>query len=584
MYYSDEFIEEIRERNDIVDVISGYVKLQKKGSTYFGLCPFHHEKSPSFSVTPSKQMYYCFGCGEGGNVISFIMKYENYSFTEAVEYLADRAGISLPEVHYSKEEKQKKDLKNSLLEINKEAAKYFVYALKDESGQVALDYFKRRELTDETIRKFGLGYCSKQSKELYAYLKDKGFEDELLKKSGLFTYSEKGVFCKFFNRVMYPIMDINNRVIGFGGRVMGEGEPKYLNSPETELFDKSRNLYGMNYARSSKASYMLLCEGYMDVIALQQAGFVNAVASLGTAFTSQQASLIKRYVNEVYITYDSDGAGRKAALRAIPILRQVDIKVKVVNMKPYKDPDEFIKALGREEYEKRIKDARNGFLFTIDCMAAEKDFSDIDAQSEFQKMVVDKLLEIENDLERNVYIEAVSKEYRIPTDLLKRAVGNKAMVIEGKTVTMQPKPLPKRNEKRDDGVVQSQKILITRLVENPEIFEKISGIITADDFIDPVYHQVVELLFEQLRKGSLNPAMIINHFQSEEEHKEVASLFNRPLREDMTPAELEKAINEIVIKVKQNSLDYMKSKAETIEDKQNILLEIKKLKTIQIRL
>jgi len=429
-----------------------------------------------------------------------------------------------------------------------------------------------------------LGYCPKQSNELYAYLKSKGFEDDVLKESGIFTYSERGVFCKFFNRAMFPIMDINNRVIGFGGRVMGEGEPKYLNSPETILFDKSRNLYGMNYARTSKKPYMLLCEGYMDVIALQQAGFVNAVASLGTAFTGRQSTLIKRYVDEVYITYDSDGAGRKAALRAIPILRQADLKVKVVNLKPYKDPDEFIKALDNEEYEKRIENARNGFLFMVDSMATERNLSDPDDKSRFCNDVVDRLLEIENDLERNVYMETVSSEYKIPMDLLKKAIGNKSLEVEGKTVPVKPQPTVRKSEQKEDRTKQAQKILITWLVENPSLYGKISGIISREDFIDDLCRQVVELLFEQFEKGTLNPAMIINHFESEDEHKEVASLFNRSLRDDITTPEVERAITETVRTVKQNSLEYKRTNAKTIEERQDILMEMAKLKRFQLHL
>ncbi|MBQ5660970.1 MAG: DNA primase, partial [Lachnospiraceae bacterium] len=282
MYYPDDVIEEVRTRNDIVDVISQYVNLKKKGANYFGLCPFHNEKSPSFSVSPGKQMYYCFGCGAGGNVITFVMEYENYSFVEAVKMLADRVGITLPEVEYTKEAKAAADLKNTLLEINRLAANYFYYQLKQPHGKIGYDYLKRRQLTDETIKRFGLGFANKTSNDLYQYMRSKGYSDAILKETGLFFIEERGAHDKFWNRVMFPILDVNNRVIGFGGRVMGEGEPKYLNSPETKLFDKSRNLYGLNYARTSRAKYMLICEGYMDVIALHQAGFTNAVASLGT--------------------------------------------------------------------------------------------------------------------------------------------------------------------------------------------------------------------------------------------------------------------------------------------------------------
>ena len=334
MYYPDDVIEEVRTRNDIVDVISQYVNLKKKGANYFGLCPFHNEKSPSFSVSPGKQMYYCFGCGAGGNVITFVMEYENYSFVEAVKMLADRVGITLPEVEYTKEAKAAADLKNTLLEINRLAANYFYYQLKQPHGKIGYDYLKRRQLTDETIKRFGLGFANKTSNDLYQYMRSKGYSDAILKETGLFFIEERGAHDKFWNRVMFPILDVNNRVIGFGGRVMGEGEPKYLNSPETKLFDKSRNLYGLNYARTSRAKYMLICEGYMDVIALHQAGFTNAVASLGTAFTSQHAVLLKRYTDQVVLTYDSDGAGVRAALRAIPILKEVGMSVKVLDMKP----------------------------------------------------------------------------------------------------------------------------------------------------------------------------------------------------------------------------------------------------------
>ncbi len=291
-------------------------------------------------------MYYCFGCGAGGNVFTFLMEYENFSFVEAVKFLADRAGIELPEMEYSKEAKEKADLKSTILEMNKLAAKYFYVQLKSERGSQAYSYLKNRELSDETITAFGLGFSNKYSDDLYKYLREKGYSEDLIRQAGLINTDERqGVYDKFWNRVMFPIMDVNNRVIGFGGRVMGDGKPKYLNSPETVVFDKSRNLYGLNRARTSRKPYFLLCEGYMDVIALHQAGFTNAVASLGTALTVGHASLIKRYVKEVYLTYDSDDAGTRAALRAVPILREAGISAKVVRMDPYKDPMNSLRTL-----------------------------------------------------------------------------------------------------------------------------------------------------------------------------------------------------------------------------------------------
>ena len=275
MRYSDDIIEEVRMKNDIVDVISQYVRLTRRGSSYFGLCPFHNEKTPSFSVTPSKQMYYCFGCGAGGNVYNFVMQYENYSFGEALSHLAERAGVELPKIEYSKEARAKAEKRATLLEINKKAAQYFYYQLRREGGKNAHDYLTGRGLSEETIRKFGLGYSDKYSDDLYKYLKSQNYSDELLRESGLFNVDERqGMYDKFWNRVIFPIMDVNNRVIGFGGRVMGDGKPKYLNSPETRIFDKSRNLYGLNIARTTRKNYLILCEGYMDVISMHQAAAI----------------------------------------------------------------------------------------------------------------------------------------------------------------------------------------------------------------------------------------------------------------------------------------------------------------------
>ena len=555
MYFSEELIEEIRQRNDIVDVISGYVKLQKKGSSYFGLCPFHNEKSPSFSVSRQKQMYYCFGCGAGGNVITFIMEYENYTFAEAVRLLAERAGVDIPEVEYSKEAKEKADLKVTLLEINKLAAKYFYAQLKTEHAKHAHTYLTRRGLSEDTITAFGLGYSNKYSDDLYKYLKTKGYSDELLVKAGLISASEKGVYDKFWNRVMFPIMDANNRVIGFGGRVMGDGEPKYLNSPETEVFDKSRNLYGLNRARTSRKSYFLICEGYMDVIALHQAGFNNAVASLGTAFTPGHAALIKRYVNEVYLTFDSDGAGTKAALRALPILKEAGITAKIIRMDPYKDPDEFIKNLGAEAFEERINKARNGFLFSLEVLERDYDMTSPEGKTSFFNEAAKRLTEFEEEIERNNYIEAVAEKYHISIDSLRRLVAKTAIKVGQATPATKPKQTTAKDRGKEDGNLQSQKILLTWLIENEQIFNQIKKYISPQDFTKELYQTVAELLYEQYEEGNLIPAKVMNHFTDEEEHREVASLFNTRIQKLETKAEQEKALKETIIRVKSHSVD-----------------------------
>ena len=554
MFYSDDIIEEVRMKNDIVDVISGYVRLQKKGSSYFGLCPFHNEKSPSFSVSPGKHMYYCFGCGAGGNVFTFIMEYENFTFIEAVKYLAERAGVKLPEGEYSKEQRAAADLKTVLLEVNKKAASYYYYQLKQESGRQAYEYLKNRELSDETIKSFGLGYSSKYSDSLYRYLKGKGYSDAILKESGLFSADERyGMHDKFWNRVMFPIMDVNNRVIGFGGRVMGDAKPKYLNSPETKIFDKSRNLYGLNIARKSRKNYLIVCEGYMDVISMHQAGFTNAVASLGTALTSGHASLMSRYTKEVLLTYDSDEAGQKAALRGIPILREAGIKPRVVNLAPYKDPDEFIKAEGQEAFEKRLSEAMNYFLFEVQVMERQYNLADPEDKTEFYRAIAKKLLEFPEELERNNYMESISRKYQIRYEDLRRMVNN--LALSGTGISAKPKAPAKerKREKKEDGRDASQKLMLTWLTSYPKMFDTIEGYIGPDDFTTPLFHQVAELLFEQHEQGEVNPAKLLNRFTDSEEQKEVTSLFHATLHLE-NDQERRRALRETVCRMKRDSI------------------------------
>ena len=593
--YSEELIEEVRSRNDIVDIIGQYVHLQKKGSTYFGLCPFHNEKTGSFSVSPAKQMYYCFGCGAGGNVFTFLMQYENFSFPEAMQTLADRVGIDLPKQEMTDAQKREADKRTRLLEINKEAAKYFYTLLRNPRGKKAYEYFKGRQLSDETMQKFGLGYSDQYSDDLYRFLKQKGYDDNILKESGLITIDEvRGGHDKFWNRAMFPIMDVHNRVIGFGGRVMGDGDPKYLNSPETKIFDKSRNLYGLNIARSTKRNQFLLCEGYMDVIALHQAGFDNAVASLGTAFTSGHASLLKRYTKEVCLAFDGDGAGIKAALRAIPILKDVGITAKVINLKKdelgCKDPDEFIKKYGAEGYQKRIDEAENSFMFEIRILQQQYDMNDPESKTNFFKAIAEKLLGFSEELERNNYIQAVASQYFISADDLRKMVNNLAL----KGGNVKPKPKLKtginENKKKEDGMKQSQKLLLTWLVENTNLFPKISNIIDPEDFTESIYNKTATMLFEQFKSGeNINPAKIISSFSEEEEQREVAEIFNQRIHEVESKNDKEKAVKETVLRVKQNAIEYRSKNTDptdlnglmkVIEDKK----ALEKLENIHITL
>ena len=559
-FYPDELVEEVRAANDIVDVISGYVRLKKRGNSYFGLCPFHNEKTGSFSVSSDKQMYHCFGCGKGGTVYNFLMEYENYTFPEAVQALADRAGIRLPEPEQTEQAKREADYRSRLLEVNREAAKFYYLLLRNESGAHALQYFRKRGLSDETMKKFGLGYSDKYGNTLYRYLKKKGYEDKVLADSGLVAIDQKrGAHDRFWNRAMFPIMNVHNKVIGFGGRVMGDGEPKYLNSPETQIFDKSRNLYGLHLARQSKSPFMLLCEGYMDVIALHQAGFSQAVASLGTSFTSGHASLLKRYTNEAYLTFDSDGAGIKAALRAIPILKEAGIRAKVVNMKPYKDPDEFIKALGADAYQQRILEAENSFMFEIRILEQNYNMDDPESKTAFHREIARKLLEFPEVLERNNYIEAITKKYPIGFENLRRMVESVSMQSG---MPQKPPPLKsgihQKGKPVQDGRKKSQKLLLTWLAEEPAIFSLIQPFLAPDDFTDEICRRTARELFQQLADEKLNLAQIPNHFEDVEEQQEVVAAFHETIQEVQTKAEKEKALKETVIRIKEDSIRRLK--------------------------
>lgn len=562
MFYPDELVEEIRSRSDIVSIISSYIRLQKKGSNHMGLCPFHNEKTPSFSVSASKQMYHCFGCGAGGNVFTFIMEYENYTFVEALRYLAEKAGVALPEQEYSAEAKKQADFKGRLLEVNKEAAKYFYFQLKSPRGQAAHEYLINRGLSEDTIKQFGLGYANKYSDDLYKYLKGLEYDDDFLRQSGLVSFDEKrGGFDKFWDRVMFPIMDVNHRVIGFGGRIMGKAGnevPKYLNSPETKIFEKSRNLYGLNFARKSRVTYFLVCEGYMDVIALHQAGFTNAVASLGTAFTVFHANLLKRYTNEVVLTFDSDEAGTQAALRAIPLLKDAGLAIRVINMKPYKDPDEFIRALGDDEYSKRVSEAKNSFFFEIDILQKDYDLNDPEQKTRFFHETAKKLLGFPEELERNFYIDAVAKNYQISEDLLKKLV-NKfgSQMITGTGEIKEYKNDAGRNKKSpEDGILRSQKLLLTWLAEDNSLFGKIKDLLGPEDFTEGICGEVARLVFNQYDKEQkVIPAQIINCFESKEEQSEAAALFSDGIQGEMNDAEWQKALTDTVYRLKVNSLD-----------------------------
>ncbi|MCI6552364.1 MAG: DNA primase [Lachnospiraceae bacterium] len=570
MYYPEEVVEEVRMKNDIVDVISGYVHLQKKGANHFGLCPFHNEKSPSFSVSGSKQMFHCFGCGTGGNVFTFLMEYENCSFVEAVRLLADRAGVSLPEADDSEEARKREGRRARLLQVSREAAKYFYCCLRSGQGETGLRYLQGRRLSEETMKRFGLGFAPISGSQLVQYLHSRGYEDGLIREAGLAGFDERyGLHDKFWNRVMFPIQDINHRVIGFGGRVMGEARPKYLNSPETLIFDKGRNLYGLNFARTAKKGNIILCEGYMDVIAMHQAGFTQAVASLGTAFTEGQASLLKRYTEEVLLAYDSDEAGTRAGLRAIGILKGAGISCKVINMEPYKDPDEFISHLGTEAFQKRVEEAEGGFFFELRSMEREHDMRDPESKTAFYRRIAEKLCLFPEEIERENYLQAVAEKYGVSPKSLRELVAAQA----SRTGLVRPPTRPKsgiaeKNKRNtpEENKRRNQRLLFTWMTdEGGAYFPIIAKYISPEDFTDELYRQAAVRLFEKMKEGSFREADLVSMFSEGEEHREVAALLNERLEAVETIQEKEKALHDIILAVKKESWDYSCRKADQAE-------------------
>ena len=574
MYYPEELVEEVRQKNDIVDVVSGYVRMKQRGANYVGLCPFHNEKTGSFSVSPSRQIFKCFGCGIGGNVFTFIMQYENYTFVEAMKMLAERAGVKLPEAEYDENARRAMNAKARIMELNKDAANYFYYQLRAPQGEVGMRYFKNRELSDETMKKFALGYSNVKSNDLVLYLRSKGYTDKEIVDSGVASFHEKyGLHDKFWNRVMFPIQDINSKVIGFGGRVIGEGEPKYLNSPETVVFDKSRNLYGMNFARTSRKGYLILCEGYMDVIAMHQAGFTEAVASLGTAFTGGQAAILRRYADNIVLAYDSDGAGTKAALRAIDILRNYGMTGKILHLEPYKDPDEFIKNMGQNAFQDRIDQAEDSFSFELRMMEKGYDLKSPESKLKFRKELVEKMYTLSDQFEDiKPFIEMVCDKYHFGYDEMCSSVASYGNSSQARIspVRRQEENEIRKNKKKDDPVLYNQRVLLTWLAEEPSLYPKIQNYISEEDFTEGIYKKAAVRLLSDLREGRMpNPGAIMTALQAseetdEEEQLEIASLFSTKLTDMLSRIKGSTEVN----------LDDQSRVFDSVNDKERALADI----------
>ena len=601
MFIPKELKDEIVARNDIVDVLSEYISLKKSGSDYVCCCPFHNEKTPSFHVSRERQRYKCFGCETGGGVITFLMKHENMTFPEAVKNLADRVGIDLPERELTAEEKQRITKREKLFDINLTAAGYFHYILVNSPrGKSGYEYFKNRGITDETIKNFGLGYADVYRDDLYKYLKSKGYSNELMRDAGLVKFDEKyGPSDMFWNRVIVPITDMSNNVIAFGGRVLGDAKPKYLNTRETEVFNKSRNLFAMYTAKTKCKKGIILCEGYMDVIAMHQAGFQNSTASLGTAFTEGQASIVKKYTSDVYLAYDSDGAGTNAAMKAISILRKYDMSQKVINLKPYKDPDEFIKAEGAEAFEERIKNAINGRLFEIDFISSSYNLDDPEEKTKFMKASGKLLAGIDDKVERSNYIEKVATKYYLDKEVLKGIVSEIGLAGLGQknlADTMQsdiddmPEDIgtrtrrERKSSREENPYEEKEMYLFTILANNEELVGKLSDVLSEEDFTEGTTHEVAKLMFDQYRSsGKVDVANIICDFEDLESQEKVSKIFTTDFDFDTTPSAMEKILTDLIIKVKTNNIDKQLT-AGTGTNRIQLAQEKEKIKKLKIRI
>ena len=552
--YADNIKEELRSRNDIGDVVGEVVPLKGSGSSLMGLCPFHSEKTPSFSVTPSKGIFYCYGCHEGGDVFSFVQKYYNYTFVEAMEYLADRVGMTIEKTQGSANSQAIREEKSMIVEINTCAARYFHNNLMSDAGKAAYEYFTGRGLSPNTIVRFGLGYSDKKTDALYRHLKEKGYSDELILKSGLVKHTESGgIYDTFFNRAMFPIFDMNKKVIGFGGRVMGDGKPKYLNSSDTPVFEKRKNLYAYHIARSSRSKKLILCEGYMDVIALHQAGFDFAVASLGTSLTEGHVGLIKRLSHSIYLCYDSDSAGQQAARRAIELLAEAGIDAKIIHMDPYKDPDEFIKALGPEKFNERIKGAENSYLFQWGLDINEYDVNDPTEKTKFLVYLSEQIIAAGGMIGWEEYADAACRKFDLDKKTLKNFISNKiseAPELLTSNTTQPPKVRPAAAKRTNAvaGEIRSQQKLLTWLPEDVGLYAYIKEYITPEDFSEGIYRELAKELFNQLEQGCANVPRILAHLP-DDAMEEAAACFSTPL-EASYKAEKGKALTELIYNIR----------------------------------
>ncbi len=543
--YSDELIDEIRSKNDIVDVISQYVVLKRSGRNFFGLCPFHKEKSPSFSVSPDKQIFHCFGCGVGGNVFHFLSKIENLSFKEVLEMLAEKAGIELPTIE-GEEDNKLLQRKAKVYEINQLAALFYHENLYKPSAKLAQEYVKKRKLDNNTLKNFLIGYSGTYN-ELYTMLKEKGFKEEEILASSLVNKTPEGKFVdRFRKRLMFPIQDTRNRVIAFGGRVLDDSKPKYINSPENIVYSKGRHLFGLNVAKKSDFKKIIIVEGYMDAISLHQRGIHNVVASLGTAMTEAQGRLLRKSSEQVIIGYDSDGAGQAATMRGLEILQALGCDVRILQIEGAKDPDEFVVKYGPERFEKQVEKAISLVEYKVKVLKNTLNTEHPNDKIKFLKEIAKVLSKIENEIEREVYLEKIASEYQISKEAIYAEIGKivnttakSSKILEKAKPRLETKQISQNETQKD----KREKLLIYLLINYPEqSYPKLKNKISWQDIKNERNQSIIKKLYEELEKGNSNTSHVLDWFEEEETINEISWI----LAYDFEITEVSKCIEDIL--------------------------------------
>lgn len=545
--YSDELIEEIRSSNDIVDVISKYVTLKRSGRNFFGLCPFHKEKSPSFAVSPDKQIFHCFGCGAGGNVIHFISKIEGLDFKDTLELLANRVNIELPTLDNLEDDKTAR-LKSKVYEINKIAAEFYHENLYKPASKTAQEYIKKRKLDNRTLKAFLIGYAGNFN-ELYLLLKQKGYTEEEMLASSLVKRTENGGYMDSFRkRLMFPIQDVRERVIAFGGRVLDDSKPKYINSPENIVYSKGRNLFGLNVAKKHDTRKIIIVEGYMDAISLYQRGITNVVASLGTAMTEAQGRLLRRYSEQVILGYDADGAGQAAILRGMEILQNLGCDIRVLQIEGAKDPDEYVLKYGPERFQKCVDNAISLVEFKVKVLLKELNIENTNDKIKFLNEIAKILAKVTNQMEREIYVDKIAKEYKISKEAIYAEV-NKLMYkdnqgskkLEKRVVTMVPKE--EKGNSVSEAVLKRENLVIYLLInEYSKCYEKIKNLITLDYIQDDTNKQILKKMYEEFEKGNSNTSQLLDWFQDEK----VISHITEIMAGDFEITDVNKAIDDLI--------------------------------------